>query len=89
MNDKNKNIIVTIIFSSFIIILSIFNIMKKDENISISERRKLEQFPTFSFSNLFNGTFFEKFDKYTTDQFIKRDKFRKLGEKSTNYGLSK
>ncbi|MCI5835931.1 MAG: hypothetical protein MR227_04495 [Firmicutes bacterium] len=78
MNDKNKNIIVTIIFSSFIIILSIFNIMKKDENISISERRKLEQFPTFSFSNLFNGTFFEKFDKYTTDQFIKRDEFRKL-----------
>lgn len=78
MTDKTKNKVVTIIFILFIFSFSILNILKKDEDISISERRKLNQFPTFSFNNLFNGNFFKNFDKYTTDQFIKRDEFRKL-----------
>ena len=38
------------------------NIIKKDEIISIAERRKLEQFPSVSISQIINGTFFNKFD---------------------------
>lgn len=78
MSDRIKNIVVTITFFGVIVILLLANIIKKDGQISISERRKLEQIPTFSITKLFNGTFFEKMDKYLTEQFIKREEFRKL-----------
>ena len=78
MSDNVKNAVITIIFVSVLVITMIVNIAKKDGTISISERRKLEQFPSFSIYKLFNGKFFEKFDKYTTDQFTYRDNLRKL-----------
>ena len=76
--EKFKNIIVSLTFTLFICIIFIINIFTKDNEISISERRKLEQFPKFSLTSFTNGTFFKKFDAYTTDQFIKRDDFRML-----------
>lgn len=78
MNDKIKNIIVTISFLSVLIIMLIINFMKKDIEISLSERRRLQQFPEFSIEKLLDGSFFEKFEKYTMDQFIKREEFRSL-----------
>ena len=78
MSDNVKNAVITIIFVSVLVITMIVNFAKKDGTISISERRKLEQFPSFSLYKLFNGKFFEKFDKYTTDQFTYRDNLRKL-----------
>lgn len=78
MKENNKNIIITIVFSLFIFSLFIINIVKKDTLISKSERRKLAQFPEFSSKSIFDGTFFHKFDNYTTDQFFQRDKFRLL-----------
>ena len=82
MNDKIRNIVITVIFMSILVVTMIVNIVKKDDIISISERRKLEQLPSFSISRLFNGVFFSKFDKYTTDQFILRDTLRKLKVKT-------
>ena len=38
----------------------------------------MEQFPQISAKTVFNGTFFNKFNKYTTDQFVQREEFRKL-----------
>ena len=78
MTNKIKNILVTILFFSIIIGFFLGNIIKKDEKISVAERRKLTSFPEFSVSNLLNGTFFSKFDSYVTDQFVEREKFRKL-----------
>jgi len=78
MNNKIKDKVVTILFSSILIIFFLINVIKKDDDISISERRKLEKFPTLTVNNLMDGTFFKKFETYTTDQFIKRDDFRKL-----------
>lgn len=78
MTEKAKNIVVTIVFVFIITTLFIINILKKDTDISIAERRNLEHFPEFSISKLFDGSFFEKFDKYSMDQFIRRDEFRKL-----------
>lgn len=78
MNDKTKNIVVTISFMFVIIIVFIANIVKEDTIISVSERRKLATFPKFTVSSLMNGTFIDKFEDYTMDQFIKRDGFRKL-----------
>lgn len=76
MKEKIKNIIVSLLFSSFIITIFIINLIKKDDKISISERRKLEQFPDISTKTVFDGTFFKKFDSYVNDQFIKRDDLR-------------
>ena len=76
--EKIKNIIISIFFVLFISIIFVLNLITKDQDISISERRKLEQFPKFTINNIINGTFFKKFDKYTTDQFIKRDDFRNI-----------
>ena len=42
------------------------------------ERRKLTKFPDITVSKLFDGTVSNQFEKYTMDQFIKRDDFRKL-----------
>ena len=81
MNDKLKNIIVSILFLGLIIGIMFINIFTKDNEISISERRKLEQFPKLTLTTLLDKSFFEKFDKYTTDQFIKRDDFRLLKAK--------
>ena len=69
MNDKIKNIVITVMFIAILVITMIVNIIKKDDDVSISEKRKLEQFPRFSTRQLFNGTFFNKLEKYTTDQF--------------------
>ena len=81
MNDKIKNIIVSVVFLVLIIGIMFINIFTKDNEISISERRKLEQFPKLTLTTLLDKSFFEKFDKYTTDQFIKRDEFRLLKAK--------
>lgn len=78
MNDKVKNVVVTISFLFVVIVVSIVNIIKKDTEVSIAERRKLQQFPKFSIDELFKGSFFEKFEKYTMDQFIQREMFRSL-----------
>lgn len=78
MSEKNKNKIITILFAIIIILSFFINIIKKDEIISIAERRKLEQFPTISLSMIFNGIFFDKFDQYVTDQFFERELFRKI-----------
>ena len=78
MNDKIKDIVVTIIFLFTIISLFLINIIKKDTDISIAERRKLATMPELTTKSLFDGTYFKKFDSYVTDQFVERDAFRKI-----------
>lgn len=78
MSDKIKNIVVTISFIFILVIIFICNLLKNDAEISISERRKMAQFPEITTKNLLDGNFSKSFDKYTTDQIIQRDNFRKL-----------
>ena len=78
MNDKIKDIAVTIIFLFIIIALFLINIIKKDTDISVAERRKLATMPELTTKSLFDGTYFKKFDSYVTDQFVERDAFRKI-----------
>ena len=78
MNDKTKDIVVTLVFLFTIISLFLINVIIKDTDISIAERRKLATMPELTTKSLFDGTYFKKFDSYVTDQFIKRDTFRKI-----------
>lgn len=78
MQDKTKNIIVTIGF--FIMLISVFfiNIIVKDKEISNTERRRLAQLPEFSIQKLVNGDVIEKWEEYVADQFVARDLFRTI-----------
>lgn len=78
MNKNVKNIIVIICFVSIIFGFMVSNIIKADGAFSYSERRKLAGFPQFSFEKLFSGDWFEEFEKYSLDQFVLRDGFRKI-----------
>ena len=78
MNNKTKDIVVTLVFLFTIISLFLINVIIKDTDISIAERRKLATMPELTTKSLFDGTYFKKFDSYVTDQFIKRDTFRKV-----------
>lgn len=81
MTDKVKNIFITFSFIALIILILFINIIKKSTIVSLSERRKLQQFPKFTVETLFNGKFFKDFDTYTMDQFVNREEFRKLKAK--------
>ena len=52
--------------------------LKPSGEISVSERRKLAQFPEFSSEALLSGDFVADFEDYTLDQFPLRDTFRKV-----------
>ena len=56
--------------------LAVFAWVRPADALSESERRPLEQFPELSVKNVFDGSFMEKFEDYTLDQFPLRDAFR-------------
>ena len=73
-----RNKILVFLFSSFLLIMLLINIFSDDKRISYIERRTLQMFPEFSLNDILDATFFKKFDNYTVDQFIGREKFQKI-----------
>ena len=47
------------------------------KELSVTERRKLQQAPSFSWQSVLNGSFMSVFETYSLDQFPFRDDFRK------------
>lgn len=78
MQDKIKNIIITIGFVLIIGGVFIANLITEDKQISTTERRKLAEFPEITLSKLLNGDVTEKWEDYVADQFIERDLFRTI-----------
>ena len=74
--NRIKDILVTLLFVGLLAVVFIGNIIIKDSTISVSERRKLAQFPEITMEKILNGKVSKEFDDYTVDQFIKRDFFR-------------
>ena len=48
------------------------------QEISIAERRKLEEFPAFTAETVLDGRFMTKFERFTQDRFPLREGFRRL-----------
>ena len=74
-------------------VLTFFAWFHGSQDISMTERRKLQQFPALTGETLLNGKFMGKFEAYTQDQFPLRDGFRQvkaifsykvLGQKDNN-----
>ena len=59
---------------------------RPSDEISESERRKLQQFPAVSVKELLSGDWMEDFESYTLDQFPLRDAFRRV-KALTHYNL--
>ena len=78
MNDKLKNIIVATVFSLFFIGAFFTVIFKTPEEYSVSERRKLSQFPEISAKSVLDGSFFSDFADYAADQLPLREPLRKI-----------
>lgn len=78
MQDKTKNVIVTIGFVVIIIGVFLTNIIAKDRQISTTERRKLAQLPEMSVAKIISGDVMEKWEDYVADQFVARDLFRTI-----------
>ena len=78
MTNKIKHIVVTFVMVAVILGTSLFAWLKPADDFSLSERRKLSQFPELSFKTVISGDFMSSFENYTLDQFPLRDKFRTL-----------
>lgn len=78
MQDRNKNMVVTLLFIFILILMFILNILAKDKSISEAERRKLAQFPEITIDKLVSGDVMDKLEEYSTDQFIGRNYFRNI-----------
>ena len=86
MNDKIKNIVVTVVFCVMIFGIFITCLLKTPDTISKTERKKLEPFPTLSFAtsgetkesleSIKSTKFMKDFETYTLQQFPLRDKLR-------------
>lgn len=76
--EKTKNVIIIIEFVFVLIVMLVANVIKIDDAVSITERRKLAQFPHFTKNNVFSGKFASNFDKYAVDQFVRRDSFKEI-----------
>ena len=75
---KAKFISIILVFCILIGGASLWLVFKEDGEISEWERRKLQQFPEFSYETLMNGKFMSQFESYVNDQFPLRDTFRRI-----------
>lgn len=80
MQEKIKNVVITISFVFILFAVFFGNIIAKDKEISLAERRKLASFPKekLSIENALDGSLKTSFEKYIEDQFIGRDIFRNI-----------
>lgn len=78
MNDKIKNICISVIFLVIIIGMLIINCISEDKEMSISERRRLQQLPEISVDSILSGKTSEDFEEYGADQFAFRDSIRSI-----------
>ena len=56
------------------------------QEISVAERRKLQQMPAFTTQTVLDGRFMTQFETYSQDQFPLRDTFRRL-KAGVSYGV--
>ena len=77
MNKIIRNSGIAIVLTVWII-LTVFAWFGPQKDTSLWERRSLTQRPALTVDTLLNGTYMEKFEDYTLDQFPVRDSFRTL-----------
>ena len=87
MEKRKIDMIYALLIGTIVLGISIVCWLKPADDISTTERRKLAQFPLLSIESVVDGSFMEKFETYTLDQFPMRDKFRSLKASVQKYVL--
>jgi len=72
-NKKSKNIITISVFCLLIGVLTVASILTPTKKVSEKEKRELAQMPKFTLSGLFDGSFTKGYESFITDQFVGRD----------------
>lgn len=70
---KNYNTLISLAVIVAFTAVSAVNAFSSPKAVSETENRELAQMPSFSFKSLFDGTYIDEFETYTTDQFKWRD----------------
>lgn len=78
MKNNKKEFIYSISVGIIFFCLSFMVWFNPSKDFSYTERRPLNQFPELSFTSIADGTFMEKFEDYTLDQFPFREEMRTL-----------
>ncbi len=78
MSDRKKNIAVLYLTGVLMFGFFLLSVVKSPEEISLSERRPLQQFPGLQKETVLSGSFMREFEEYATDQFPFRETFRRL-----------
>ncbi|MHB8963546.1 MAG: DHHW family protein [Saccharofermentanales bacterium] len=78
MSEQHKSKIIAVGFMVLLLSGLMTHLFCPKESVSYSERRLMQQFPPLSASRLFSKEWTEKFELYTLDQFVLRDRFRQL-----------
>lgn len=84
---KRKPLLSLLVIGAAWLAVSISCLVSPAKESSESERRKLAQFPQISLKTIVSGTFMQKFETYTLDQFPLRDQFRTLKAVTSYYVL--
>lgn len=73
---KRSNNIIFLVLLSVIFITGMCVFIKNEEDISVSENRKLETFQHFTLNSFFDGSFQNNFEKAISDQFLLSEEIR-------------
>lgn len=75
---KLREILTTASFCLVIFVFAVAHLLSPDKDVSVTERRPLQQFPEFSTQTVMNGNFGNKLETYLLDQFPLRNNLRTL-----------
>lgn len=75
---KLRSILTSLVFLLVLGLFSVGHLLTPDKDVSVSERRPLDNFPAFSVKALMNGDFGDDLESYLLDQFPLRDGLRSL-----------
>ncbi len=84
---KITQILTVVIFMLIIVVLPIVHFLLEDKQISVSERKELEQFPIVNAENILSGKFSKDIEEYMLDQFPARDSLRYLNTLIDKYAF--
>ena len=75
---RQADCILGILFLVCFSLLTIVNLLKKDQSISEEENRILAEKPKITADSLLNGIYMERYEEYVSDQFAGRNLGRRL-----------
>lgn len=89
MKEKRKNIVVSILVFSYLMIMGVWLFIRTPDMYSDSERRRLATKPKFTCQMVVEGTYSKEFESFSLDQFPLRDAFRTVKAAVERYGFGK